>query len=546
MSRFALAPPKAITLAFLLAASSILSADALRAEEAAKEQLRKEIREKKGIDAAHWGEDIRNPFTNLTAEGKAKLKKQGVDVERLVKRKAVLLTGTYSGANRKTFVNRDPDTILVLGKDFITHGRVYSLGPVLAVENAAVMRRLTGADLVWFVEEAELSDWTRGAPLLVSSKAWQTVDADTQKALRHGDYGWRRPEDFLKSPALKAGAKPPPLAVSDAEKKKKNLQRLILSRRGEDVAACGEEVVNPFKGLTEKGRAKLATRGIDARRLRKLKAVLLTGDEGDNCREFVNRDADTILILGKDFVSHVAVFSLGPVLAVENAQFVGDVYGADLVWFVDQTFPRGRTAGLPVILASTANHSQMQAATDDIWYGDYGWKRPGHFLKLAPLTRRRLDALWAALDDDNASRSARAVRKLLAAEEYFMPYLKQRLRLPPRPTEERVGRLLDDLDSERYETRQAASHELERLGLLIEPELLLMLATNPTLEMRRRIEQILADVKAEQKRIRRAFQALEERDPLGSRQLLEELAEGDPDLFVTREAKMVLSRKGHQ
>jgi hypothetical protein len=73
-----------------------------------------------------------------------------------------------------------------------------------------------------------------------------------------------------------------------------------------------------------------------------------------------------------------------------------------------------------------------------------------------------------------------------------------------------------------------------------------MLATNPTLEMRRRIEQILADVKAEQKRIRRAFQALEERDPLGSRQLLEELAEGDPDLFVTREAKMVLSRKGHQ
>jgi hypothetical protein len=255
VSRFALASPKAITLAFVLAASSILSADALRAEDAAKEQLRKEIREKKGIDATRWGEDIRNPFTNLTAEGKAKLKKQGVDVERLVKRRAVLLTGVYSGANRKPFVNRDPDTILVLGKDFVTHGRVYSLGPVLAVENAAVMRRLTGADLVWFVEEAELSDWTRGSPLLVSSKAWQDVDPDTQKALRHGDYGWRRPEDFLKFPPLKAGAKLPPLAASDAEKKKKDLQRLILSRRGEDVAACGEEVVNPFKGLTEKGRA---------------------------------------------------------------------------------------------------------------------------------------------------------------------------------------------------------------------------------------------------------------------------------------------------
>jgi hypothetical protein len=544
VSRFALASPKAITLAFVLAASSILSADALRAEDAAKEQLRKEIREKKGIDATRWGEDIRNPFTNLTAEGKAKLKKQGVDVERLVKRRAVLLTGVYSGANRKPFVNRDPDTILVLGKDFVTHGRVYSLGPVLAVENAAVMRRLTGADLVWFVEEAELSDWTRGSPLLVSSKAWQDVDPDTQKALRHGDYGWRRPEDFLKFPPLKAGAKLPPLAASDAEKKKKDLQRLILSRRGGDVAACGEEVVNPFKGLTEKGRAKLAARGIDARRLRKLKAVLLTGDEGgDNCREFVNRDADTILILGKDFDTHVPVFSLGPVLAVENAHFVGDVYGADLVWFVDQTSPCGRTTGLPVILASTANHSQMQAATDDIWHGDYGWKRPDDFLKPVPLTRRRLDALWAALDDDDAGRSARTVKKLLAVEEQFLPYLKQRLRLPPRPAEERVGRLLDDLDSERYETRQAASRELVRLGLLLEPELLLMLATNPTLEMRRRIEQILAEVKAEQKRIRRAFQALEERDPLGSRQLLEELAEGDPDLFVTREAKAVLSRK---
>jgi hypothetical protein len=32
-------------------------------------------------------------------------------------------------------------------------------------------------------------------------------------------------------------------------------------------------------------------------------------------------------------------------------------------------------------------------------------------------------------------------------------------------------------------------------------------------------------------------------DPLGTRQLLEEWAEGDPDLFLTREAKTVLRWK---
>jgi hypothetical protein len=62
---------------------------------------------------------------------------------------------------------------------------------------------------------------------------------------------------------------------------------------------------------------------------------------------------------------------------------MGSLTGADLVWFVDRSFPRGVTTGLPVILAPSASHCQMDRGSADVWYGDYGWRRPADFLKPA-------------------------------------------------------------------------------------------------------------------------------------------------------------------
>src|SRR5262249_42040511 len=141
-----------------------------------------------------------------------------------------------------------------------------------------------------------------------------------------------------------------------------------------------KEVANPFTALTEAGKDKLIFRGINPDRLPKLKAVYLTGEYcGAATRNFVNNDPDTVLVIGKGFITHGDVYSLGPVLAVENAHFMGNVTGADVVWFVDQSFPRGQTKGAPVILAPTAHHSQMSGGTKHIWQGDYGWRAPKDF-----------------------------------------------------------------------------------------------------------------------------------------------------------------------
>jgi hypothetical protein len=171
---------------------------------------------------------------------------------------------------------------------------------------------------------------------------------------------------------------------AELEKRRAQLRKEIAPTRGVEASRGGEDVANPFTNLTAQGREKLAARGIDVGQLRKLKAVLLTGSYcGADSVTFVNRDPDTILIIGKGFVTHGSMYSLGPILAVEDAHFMGDVTGADLVWFVDKSFPRGTTTGLPVILAPSARRSQMHPGSADVWFGDYGWRRPDDFLKPA-------------------------------------------------------------------------------------------------------------------------------------------------------------------
>lgn len=326
------------------------------------------------IDVTRWGQDIANPFTNLKKESARLFKAKGIDIEKLKKHKAVLLTGSWCGANSKTFVNGDADTVLVLGKGFITHGKVISKGPVLAIENAHIMGSLQGEGLVWFVEKSYPRNKTTGKPLIAGLNT-SKPRRDVEQGLTRGDFGWQRPDNFLKLPVTKKvdgkGAK---LAVADARKKKEQLVAYIKAVEGTDVTKACKPTKNPFAALSKEGAARLSARGIDPKRLAKLKARYLTGSYcGANSLNFVNRDPNTVLVVGKGFVSHGKVFSLGPIVAVDDAHFMGDVTGADLVWFVDKSFPRDLTVGLPVILATTASHSQIDVATADVWWGDYGF-----------------------------------------------------------------------------------------------------------------------------------------------------------------------------
>ena len=174
-----------------------------------------------------------------------------------------------------------------------------------------------------------------------------------------------------------------PLAVKEADKKKKLLHKQISAQRGVDTVDWCDSVLNPFTGLTSEGEKKLEARGIDCRRLKKMKAVLLTGSYyGADEKTFINHDPDTILVIGKGFGGHGDVNSIGPILAAEDSHFMGNVTGGTLVWFVEESLPRGEVSGLPVIVAPSVNHNQMEAKSADVWRDDYGWRRPDDFLRI--------------------------------------------------------------------------------------------------------------------------------------------------------------------
>jgi hypothetical protein len=340
--------------------------------------LRQAVEAAQGVDVKNWAESVPNPFTELTAEGKKRLTAEGIDVARLQKMRARHLTGSYGGANAKEFVNTDPDTILVVGKGFCTHGGLYSAGPVLAAEDAYFMSRVEVANLLWFVDRAGANGGVTGAPVLAADGAGLHALRAPPDILM-GDFGWRPPKDFLQ-PLTAADAKNDPPPTEELAKAKKELAEQIKKANAVDVTRVAKEVANPFTALTEEGKARLKVRGIDPERLPKLKAVYLTGSFcGADSKDIVNDDPDTVLVIGKGFVTHGQVYSLGPLLAVDDAHFMNDVTGADIVWFVDKSFPRGRTTGAPVILAPTAEHSQMDVGTKHVWQGDYGWRAPKDF-----------------------------------------------------------------------------------------------------------------------------------------------------------------------
>ncbi len=162
------------------------------------------------------------------------------------------------------------------------------------------------------------------------------------------------------------------------------------------------------------------------------------------------------------------------------------------------------------------------------------------------LAPRQLDELWADLAGDDASKAFEGIRKLAAAPAAALPFLAAQLQ-PTAPVDpKKLDQLLADLDSEEFEARRAAAEALAKLGDLAVPALEKMQAA-PTLETRRRVEQLLARLtggvlSAEQLRVVRAVEALERTGTPEARRLLEALAAGAPGALPTRQAQAALER----
>jgi WD40 repeat protein len=167
------------------------------------------------------------------------------------------------------------------------------------------------------------------------------------------------------------------------------------------------------------------------------------------------------------------------------------------------------------------------------------------------LTPGELDAAWDRLAGADAGAAYRAMCALQAAPGAAVTAVRERLRSVPAPGPEAIPQLVKDLDSDRFEVRQRAARELERLEERAVPALREALAGKPSAEVRRRAEELLdrlegpAPPPGELRRLR-AVEVLEQIGTADARTALEGLAEGTPEARLTQEAKASLERLARQ
>jgi WD40 repeat protein len=166
-----------------------------------------------------------------------------------------------------------------------------------------------------------------------------------------------------------------------------------------------------------------------------------------------------------------------------------------------------------------------------------------------PPTRGDLDACWDDLGGEDAARADRAIRRLAAAPDQAVPYLRERVRPVATAEEGRLARLIADLDSDRFEVRRQAAVELEKLGDAAAEACRKALDGQPSAEARRVLQAFLEKQDREEwapppERLRalRALEALEGAGTAPARQALVELARGAPGARLTREARAALDR----
>src|SRR5262249_18731236 len=138
-----------------------------------------------------------------------------------------------------------------------------------------------------------------------------------------------------------------------------------------------------------------------------------------------------------------------------------------------------------------------------------------------------VERLWADLAEGPVQ-AHRAVGALTLHPRQAVPFIEDRLRPGPALDSERVRRLIPHLGSVTFAVRARASEELARLELTALPLLRDALADAPALEVRRRLEQLVAGAEdpgcsSERLRPLRALRCLEQSGTPEARALLESL-----------------------
>lgn len=158
------------------------------------------------------------------------------------------------------------------------------------------------------------------------------------------------------------------------------------------------------------------------------------------------------------------------------------------------------------------------------------------------LTEMHLESCWVSLlkhDDDGVRLAYQNMRAMILSPDSTVPFLKTRLMLAPQPKQ--IEAWLAALDSDRFAAREEATEALRKAGPHIERVLVARRKEGKlSLEADHRVAAVLADLKTQGLRARRAVEILFAIDTREARQMLHELAKGAADSPVTAQAKLSL------
>jgi WD40 repeat protein len=162
------------------------------------------------------------------------------------------------------------------------------------------------------------------------------------------------------------------------------------------------------------------------------------------------------------------------------------------------------------------------------------------------LSQDKAEALWRDLDGD-AGRAYEAMRGLAGDPTRALPLLRQRLKPAADTDAKLLAKLVADLDADDFGTREKAKKELARLGEAAAGALRKARRDNPSAEMKRSIDELLAGLDGsapsdDRLVLARALEALEMIGTPVAVEVLKSLAGGSPDAYLTTQAKAALER----
>ena len=157
------------------------------------------------------------------------------------------------------------------------------------------------------------------------------------------------------------------------------------------------------------------------------------------------------------------------------------------------------------------------------------WDLTGHIrngsFQPSSLSPQQAEALWADLAGADTAKAYQSIWTLMTAPDATVALMQKRLRPIPAVNSQHIDDLIAALDDHHYAARRNASQELERLGELAEPALRRILASGPSAEVRRRIEDLLRierELPPPQLRVLRSIEVLEQIGSSGAQVVLKE------------------------